>query len=92
MYRSICGERATVDRLTSPRTRRSGNGKGGAPGLRGSPFVTEAPADELAAVIRDHRRGERQFPELPTGAPSFREVPPEHMRGLVQYLKGPLQK
>ena len=63
------------------------------PALKGNPFVQNAPAAAIAAVIRKGRTGrQRLYHDTYPNMPSFGVEAVPHVEDLVAYLKGDLQK
>ena len=63
------------------------------PALKGNPFVQNAPATAIVAVIRKGRTGrQRLYHDTYPNMPSFGVEAVPHVEDLVAYLKGDLQK
>jgi len=63
------------------------------PALKGNPFVQNAPASAIVAVIRKGRTGrQRLYHDTYPNMPSFGVEALPHVDDLVAYLKGDLQK
>jgi mono/diheme cytochrome c family protein len=71
----------------------AGEGMAGlAPALKGNKFVQASAEGEIAATITKGRQGgEKRYKDLPSPMPA-NSMSESRLKGLVEYLKGDLQK
>jgi len=62
------------------------------PALKGNPFVQNAPAPALLAVIQDGRNYENRTHLAYVGMPAFPYLRAGEAEALIAYMKGDLQK
>ena len=66
--------------------------KGLAPPLKGNKYVTDSSAGELAATITKGRAGDaKKYKDLPSPMPP-NSMSDARLKGVIDYLKGDLQK
>lgn len=64
-----------------------------APPLKGSDFVTGAPAEDVIATIRNGRAGDAKLhPDYPAAMPPFPQLTDEEVAAVAEYVKGALQE